>query len=72
MGGLGLAGNSQLLLLFFIIFHQGHLQLTPSKTLLTHFDVNYTSITHEGVSEHPTLLVTLVLYVRWIHFSAAQ
>lgn len=32
-GGLGLAGNSHLLLLFFIIFHQGHLQLTPSETL---------------------------------------
>lgn len=32
-GGLGLAGNSHLLLLFFIIFHKGHLQLTLSETL---------------------------------------
>lgn len=32
-GGLGLAGNGHLLLLFFIIFHQGHLQLTPSERL---------------------------------------
>lgn len=31
--GLGLAGNSHVLLLFFIIFHQGHLQLTASETL---------------------------------------
>lgn len=32
-GCLGLVGNGRLLLLFFIIFHQGHLQLTPSEML---------------------------------------